>query len=110
MRNKIKQMIKKEEGFTLVELLAVIVILGIIVAIAVPAIGTVVSDARTDANAAEQELIVDAARLYYISADSNAEDPVKISTLIDEGFLNLRQGTNVDVSDSISRDEANGSD
>jgi prepilin-type N-terminal cleavage/methylation domain-containing protein len=42
MRNKIKQLLKKEGGFTLVELLGVIVILGLIVGISIPLIGNVV--------------------------------------------------------------------
>ena len=67
MRNKIKQLMNKEEGFTLVELLAVIVILGIIVAISVPAIGSIISDADGKATEAEKELVVEAARLYYVS-------------------------------------------
>ncbi|MDZ7835812.1 MAG: type II secretion system protein [Alkalibacterium sp.] len=55
MRNKIRQLMKKEEGFTLVELLAVIVILGIILAIAIPSIGGVINTcADTDANEAEE--------------------------------------------------------
>ena len=45
MRNKIKQLLKKEGGFTLVELLAVIVILGFIVAISIPLIGNVIEGA-----------------------------------------------------------------
>ncbi len=40
MRNKIKQLLNKEEGFTLVELLAVLAILALIVGIAVPVIVT----------------------------------------------------------------------
>lgn len=36
---KIKKLLKNQKGFTLVELLAVIVILGIIAAIAIPSIG-----------------------------------------------------------------------
>ncbi len=64
MRRKIKEIMNKEEGFTLVELLAVIVILGIIVAIAIPAIGNVVNRAEGDADDAEEELVIDAARLY----------------------------------------------
>ena len=42
MRNKIKQLLKKEGGFTLVELLGVIVILGLIIGISIPLIGNVV--------------------------------------------------------------------
>ena len=58
MRNKIRQMMKKEEGFTLVELLAVIVILGIILAIAIPSVSGVINRAQNDANEAEKELAV----------------------------------------------------
>lgn len=41
MRNKLKKIWNKEDGFTLVELLGVIVILGLIIAIAVPALGNI---------------------------------------------------------------------
>ena len=70
MRNQIKKMIKKENGFTLVELLAVLVILGIIVAIAIPAVGNIIDNARGDANEAKQQLVNDAARLYFIENES----------------------------------------
>ena len=46
MRNKIKQLLKKEGGFTLVELLGVIVILGLIVGISIPLIGNVIDNAE----------------------------------------------------------------
>ena len=48
MRNKIKQLLKKEGGFTLVELLGVIVILGLIVGISIPLIGNVIANAEED--------------------------------------------------------------
>lgn len=106
MRNKIKQIMKKEEGFTLVELLAVIVILGIIVAIAIPAIGNVIERADTQAEAAEEELIYDAARLYFIG-EEDPDDPVTVQTLIDEGYLNLRQGNIEDRTREITKEAAN---
>lgn len=85
----IKKMIKEEKGFTLVELLAVIVILGIIVAIAIPAIGNVIDNAGKKADDAEETLIIDAARLYEIEDGHSL--PVTIQTLIDTGYLEERQ-------------------
>lgn len=85
----IKKMIKGEKGFTLVELLAVIVILGIIVAIAIPAIGNVINKAEGDATEAEITLIVDAARLYDVQGGTF---PVDADGLIAAGFLDQRQG------------------
>lgn len=86
----IKKMIKGEKGFTLVELLAVIVILGIIVAIAIPAIGNVIKNAKSDANEAEITMIIDAARLYETRDGNNL--PVTVEALIKADYLELRQG------------------
>lgn len=89
MRNKIKQIMKKDEGFTLVELLAVIVILGIIVAIAVPSIGGIINRAETKAGEAEKELVLDAARLYVTENgyDKVPSDGLTVEKLISDGFL-----------------------
>ncbi|SEO93696.1 prepilin-type N-terminal cleavage/methylation domain-containing protein [Amphibacillus marinus] len=90
MITKFKKMIKGEKGFTLVELLAVIVILGIIVAIAIPAIGSIIDGAGEKADAAEVQLIIDAARLYEIEEGSTF--PVTVESLIEDGYLDERQG------------------
>ena len=101
MFNKIRKMIKNEKGFTLVELLAVIVILGIIVAIAIPAIGNVINKAEDDANDAEIGMIIDAARLYEMQYEPEEGDdgtggdgklPVTVQELLNAGFLEERQG------------------
>jgi type IV pilus assembly protein PilA len=99
MRNKIRQMMKKEDGFTLVELLAVIVILGIIVAIAIPAIGGVISRAEGDANEAEVSLIEDAGRIYF-TQNSN-ENSVTVGKLVKENYLEVRNG---DISEDDTRE------
>lgn len=100
MRRKLREFINKEDGFTLVELLAVIVILGVIVAIAIPAVGSVIDRADEDADHAEISLIEDAARLYTttngIDSDkinwneAETEGRISVKTLIEEGFLEER--------------------
>ncbi len=59
----IKKLMKKEDGFTLVELLAVIVILAIIAAIAIPAIGHIINNSRHKAEVNDALQIIDAAKL-----------------------------------------------
>ena len=51
-------------GFTLVELLAVIVILGLILAIAVPRIISLVENSRINAHISNEEMVIRAARNY----------------------------------------------
>ena len=87
MRNKIKQLLKKEGGFTLVELLGVIVILGLIVAISIPLIGNVIAKAEDDTDAAQQELVIDAAKMYELQTADIDADGVTTDELIAAGFL-----------------------
>lgn len=59
--------LKDERGLTLVELLVVVVILGIIAAIAVVAIGGIIENSKKDAMVADAKQMVSAAKLYTAS-------------------------------------------
>ncbi|MEK4024961.1 prepilin-type N-terminal cleavage/methylation domain-containing protein [Mammaliicoccus sciuri] len=87
---KSKRLLFREEGLTMIELLAVIVILSIIAAIAVPAIGKIVENNRIKAAKSEAIIALEAAQLYF------AETPVDygreyqaatIPNLINEGYM-----------------------
>ncbi|UFT97929.1 prepilin-type N-terminal cleavage/methylation domain-containing protein [Radiobacillus kanasensis] len=67
MLQTLKKLWKRERGFTLVELLAVIAILAIITAIAIPGISTIITKAKGDVTESQEELFEEAARL----ADAN---------------------------------------
>jgi len=67
-----RKLLKNKRGVTLVELLAVLVILGIIAAIAVPTIGNLIDNSRQRAAEAEWTNIQEAARLYATSEDPDA--------------------------------------
>jgi len=72
------QVLKNKKGVTLVELLAVIVIMGIIAAIAVPAIGGLIDNSKINAVEAQISAIEDAARLY-----ANANPGITSGTVAD---------------------------
>ncbi|REJ21583.1 prepilin-type N-terminal cleavage/methylation domain-containing protein [Aeribacillus pallidus] len=64
MRKHVK-LLKKEKGMTLIELLAVIIIIAIILAIAIPIIANVIGNSRERANVSEALNIISAAKLKY---------------------------------------------
>ncbi|RHW40166.1 type II secretion system protein [Lysinibacillus yapensis] len=81
-----KKRIKNEKGLTLIELLAVIVILAIVSAIAIPAIGNIIDNSRYNAVKADAINVINAAQLYY--TDNPTETTaVNVTKLKSEKYL-----------------------
>lgn len=85
MKKLLKRLKQDERGLTLVELLAVIVILGIVGVIAFVAIGNVIENSRKDAQIANAQQVISAAKLYEAS---NTEITSELTTS-DSEFANL---------------------
>lgn len=59
--------LKNQKGMTLVELLAVMVIIGIIAAISIPAIGNLLENSRLDAHVSNAVNLQESARLFAVA-------------------------------------------
>ena len=90
MNNKRRPILGSERGLTLIELLAVIVILGIIAAIAVPAIGGLIEKSKTQAFVSNAYAVKDAS-VYYLKEHllHGGEERTEVSyrELIAGGYL-----------------------
>ncbi|MEZ2716866.1 prepilin-type N-terminal cleavage/methylation domain-containing protein [Niallia circulans] len=103
MSQLIKQRIKNEKGLTLIELLAVIVILGIIAAIAIPSISGIIQNSKEDAVRADAITILNAAKNYAAANDVSKIEGGKITQAqIDSSYVNNLEITSfsVDVTDN----------
>ncbi|MET3574638.1 prepilin-type N-terminal cleavage/methylation domain-containing protein [Bhargavaea ullalensis] len=87
MRNFVKNKLKEEKGLTLIELLAVIVILGIIAAIAIPAIGNIIENSRYNAVKGDALNVLSAAQIYYSETKTDTEGDVSVDKLKTDGYL-----------------------
>lgn len=85
MKNHFKKSKKNQKGFTLVELMVVVVIIGILVAIAVPVYRNVQTTAKIKANDANIKIIESAIQVYL--AEGGTLDDLDINLLVTKGYL-----------------------
>ncbi|QVY60543.1 prepilin-type N-terminal cleavage/methylation domain-containing protein [Cytobacillus gottheilii] len=99
MFQKLRNTLKNQKGLTLIELLAVIVILGIIAAIAIPSIGGIIKKSENDAKVAEGIQIISAAKMYVTSSNPGAGDLTKTQL---EQFLDNVKDTDYTVTLAVT--------
>ena len=85
MLGKINKMLKKQQGFTLVELMTVLIILGVVLGIGIPKYLRIQERAEWQADENTIKNIAKAAETYAASINIHEDLPIK--TLIDKGLI-----------------------
>ena len=88
MINKIKQ--KVQEGFTLVEILIVVVIVGILATIAIPAYFSYVERAYASDAKTQIKTLLEECKIWKTTHE---DFPSDVQEMIDEGFGNIQSST-----------------
>jgi len=84
--NKRLKLFKNQKGLTLIELLAVIVVLGIIAAIAVPSVSSIIRQSKLNADLSSYRVIKDAGLRYAMVKGTTGD--VALNQLQSDGYLN----------------------
>ena len=88
MLKKIRKLLKQQEGFTLVELMIVVVILGILSGIGIQQYGRIQDNAKKAAHEANHRIIKSAVQMYLMTADSlPALDTINLEIIKKAGYL-----------------------
>lgn len=80
MLKKIRQMLKGQEGFTLVELMIVVVILGILAGIGVQQYGNIQQRAKEAADAANRKVLTNATNMMLMLEEISFEGTLTITS------------------------------
>jgi type IV pilus assembly protein PilA len=81
MLKALKKKMKDQRGLTLIELLAVIVILGIIAAIAIPSIGNIIQKSKVDAVKADAVNVLNAGKIYLAAVGQDNDGTIDTTEL-----------------------------
>ena len=86
------KLLKNQKGMTLIELMAVVVIIGIIVAIAIPLVAGAVNKSRGGADSATDKAVFEATQRYIIDNESTygtktGDQTINVSVLVSAGYL-----------------------
>ena len=90
MLNKLRKSLKSKEGFTLIELITVIVVLAIILGIGIPRYAKIQAQSEWDADVSTLKNLEKAAELYYTRnslslSDSSGTVKIKIEDIVNAG-------------------------
>lgn len=88
LRKRVRQIVRNKRGFTLIEILIVVAIIGILAAIAVPNVTRALQTAKANADAANIALLETAVNMYYIDKGTWPATGTGFQTvLVNEGYL-----------------------
>ena len=76
------------KGFTLVELLGVLVVLSVLTLIITVTVGSIISDSEKSLSDTQKKYLEDAAKVYYLKEGmNNSDNCVSVQELIDGGYV-----------------------